>query len=43
MDKHDVKERGAKAIDRAGDKGNDAVSGLAAKFRRGSGKTKGRR
>jgi hypothetical protein len=43
MDKHDVRERGAKAINGAGDKGNDVASGLAAKFRRGSGKAKGRR
>jgi hypothetical protein len=38
MDKHDVR-----AINGAGDKGNDVASGLAAKFRRGSGKAKGRR
>jgi hypothetical protein len=43
MDKHNVKERSANAIDGAGDKANDAAGGLAAKFRRGSGKGKGRR
>lgn len=43
MEKHDVKERSAKAIDGAGDKANDATSGLAAKLRRGSGKSKGKK